>query len=254
MDIDNATTLRHIIRYRPMAVEVLERAAQHEMWNHLDHGFHDFCATLALDQARLHGELVSVEPAHSETDWDANPIYHLIDFLIQHHARFVEMDMPAILHLLKVNGIPNFPDKYVFNLVEQEFLAYREEFLEHIEEEEIFLFPKMMRNEACFRFKGLQPEVYKGSVNLYLASRRRKPEVDFNRALVDMKDKLRNLRVGEATANRLEKIKVTLENFDSKLASHTGMENQFLFPRAGRQEQELYEGIMPGFSRFPGEA
>ena len=254
MKIDKATTLRQIIRSRPMAVEALERASLHEMWNRLDQGFSDYCESLDLDLGRLRNDLAATEPAQDDSDWDARPIYHLIDFLTQQHDRFRQVDMPAIIHMLRLHGIPNFPDKYVFRLVEQEFLAFREELLGHIEEEETFLFPKIMRNEACFRFNGLQPEVYKGSVNLYLTTRTRKPEEEFNRTLVDLKDKLRNLRVGEGTADRFNRVMTALDIFDSMLVAHTGMENRYLFPRAGRLEQELYEGILPGISRFPDDA
>lgn len=253
MEIDKATTLRQIIRSRPMAVEALEHAAQQEAWNHLDRGFSDFCEGLGLDHGRLKRALAAAEPARDESDWDAQPIYVLIDFLTQQHDRFRQVDLPSILHMLRQDGVPLFPDKYVFKLIEQEFLAFQDLFLEHIEEEETFLFPKVMRNEACFRYNGLRPEAYKGSVNLYLTARDRRPEEEFNRTLIGLKDKLRNLRVGDASSDRLGKVMLALGKLESLLGLHTGMENRFLFPRASRMEQELYEGILPGPFRFPGE-
>ena len=56
-----------------------------------------------------------------------------------------------------------------------------------MDEEEEFLFPKFMRNEACFRFRELSPEAYKESVNIYLATQIPLAEKEFRRNLAEIR-------------------------------------------------------------------
>lgn len=253
MIITPDTTLRGILRLRPRSVAIFERESAFRFWNHLDESLGAFCRLLALDQDSLAHRLESLPAVPPDTDWAAKPVYHLIDYLTRNHEDFRDMDMKGIEALLSRERLPGYPDGYVEKLMLQEFRHFEQGFLKHMEEEEVFLFPKIIRNEACFRHPALDPEAYKGSVNLYLKLESHKPEDVFKRMLASIREKLRNQLMHQPAVDLVRETLVALESFEGRLLAHADLEADVLFPRAGRLEQELYEGSVPGLSRYPGD-
>jgi iron-sulfur cluster repair protein YtfE (RIC family) len=253
MDIVNTgITLRQIIRLRPLAVSVLEKESAFRFWDRLDEPLDAFCRNHGLDADPLRERIFALKPAPSDTDWTMKPLYVLIDRLTENHRAFREEVMPAIEAMLVEPDLPAYPDGYVIKLLLQEFRYFRQEFLKHMDEEESFLFPKIMRNEACFRHPKLGPQVYKGSVNLFLKLETHKPEAEFKRMFTSIRDKLRNQPLQPSSAALARNVEDALESFEARLFEHADLETEVLFPLAGRLEQELYESSAPGLSRFPG--
>lgn len=253
MKITSATTIRRILRFRPLSIAILERHAGFRCWQRLEETLSAFCSEFGVDSDNLLAGLSNLPPVPPETDWDARPIHELIDHLTGNHADFREKDMPAIASKLESVNLPAYPDGYVVKLILQEFRHFQQEFLAHMEEEEIFLYPKMMRNEACYRFPELEPEAYKGSVNLYLKLGNHRPEDEFRRMIVSVREKLRNQMMHRPAAELTGDTLRALESFESRLLAHADLETSNLFPRAGRLEQILYENSAPGLSLFPGD-
>ena len=253
MSITINSTLREILRVRPLAIRVLEEDSGHKCWLHLDLPLAAFCDKLGLDSGSLLIRLANLPAVLPDTAWVSKPLYHLIDHLTSGHREFRERDLPSIAALFDTNPLPAYPQGYVVKLLMQEFDYFREEFLRHMDEEETFLFPKIMRNEACFRHPEMGPEIHKGSVNLYLTLENHKPENEFKRMITSVREKLRNQMPDESVAALAAKLQSALESFESRLIEHADLETSVLFPLAGRLEQELYESAAPGISRYPGE-
>jgi iron-sulfur cluster repair protein YtfE (RIC family) len=253
MNITINSTLREILRARPLAIRVLEGDSGHKCWEHLDLPLAAFCEKLGLDSGSLFLRVNNLPAVPPDTDWPAKPLYHLIDHLTRGHREFRDQDLPSIAGILATGHLPAYPQGYVVKLLVQEFEYFRDEFLKHMDEEETFLFPKIMRNEACFRHPQMGPEIHKGSVNLYLRLENHKPENEFKRMLTSIRDKLRNQMVDESVQALAAKLQSALESFESRLVEHADLETNVLFPLAGRLEQELYEGAAPGVSRYPGD-
>lgn len=253
MNITLNSTLREILRTRPLAIRVLEGDSGHKCWEHLDLSLAAFCERLGLDSASLLTRVTHLETVPPDTDWASKPLYHLIDHLTRGHREFRDRDMPSIAGVLETNHLPAYPQGYVIKLLVQEFNYFRDEFIKHMDEEEIFLFPKIMRNEACFRHPEMGPEIHKGSVNLYLKLESHKPENEFKRMITSIREKLRNQMMDESVAALAAKVQVALESFEAKLVDHADLETNVLFPMAGRLEQELYESAAPGIFRYPGK-
>ncbi len=253
MSITAAATLREILRVRPLAAEILEKETGYQVWNCLDEPLSDFCAGTRMSAGLFTERLSRLPAVPADTNWNSKPIYYLIDHLTRNHDDFRDREMPAITALLATDLLPAYPDKYVIKLLVQEFKYFQQEFLKHMHEEETFLFPKIMRNEACYRFKELEPEVHKGSVNLYFKLETHKPEVEFKRMITSIKDKLHNRILKDSAADIAVKVQAALGSLATRLTLHADLETDVLFPRAGRLEQELYESYAPGISRFPGD-
>jgi iron-sulfur cluster repair protein YtfE (RIC family) len=178
----------------------------------------------------------------------------LVDHLALDHAEFRGKDLPGIEFLLVAERLPAYPDGYVVKLLLQEFLHFEADFEKHMAEEEEFLFPKILRNEACLRHPKLGPEVHRGSVNLYLRFATHKPDEEFKRMIVSIQDKLRNQHVHRPAAELAHQAQAALDAFAKRLLAHADLETNSLFPRAGRQEQQLYAGSAPGVSLYPDDA
>lgn len=253
MNITSGTTLRGLLRLRPLSIVILEKHAGYRVWHRLEETLSAFCGEFGIDSDALLAGLSNLPSVPPDTDWDARPIHELIDHLTGNHADFREKDMPAIASKLERVRLPAYPDGYVVKLLLQEFRHFQQEFLGHMDEEEVFLYPKMMRNEACYRFPELEPEAYKGSVNLYLKLGNHRPEDEFRRMIISVGEKLRNQMMHRPAAELTRETLKALESFESRLLAHVELETANLFPRAGRLEQILYENSAPGLSRFPGD-
>ena len=94
---------------------------------------------------------------------------------------------------------------------------------------------------------------YRGSVNLYLKLETHKPEEEFKRMIVSIREKLRNQHMHRPTLELAQRAQAAMDAFAERLLAHAGLETEVLFPRAGRLEQELYEGSAPGLSRYPAD-
>ena len=253
MILSRSQTVKQILRQRPMAVEALEQALGARIWERMETPLATLCADAGADSHALVEKLASLPPAPAEADWERKPAYWLVDRLIQDHVAFREIEMPGIMALLEEERMPAYPDGYVLKLLLQEFRHFQDDFSLHMAEEEEFLFPKILRNEACFRFPELGPEAFRGSVNLYFRSETHKPEEGFKRMIVSIREKLRNQHLARPTAELAQRAQAAMDRFSERLLAHADLETHRLFPRAGRLEQELYENTAPGLSRFPGD-
>ncbi|MDB5104915.1 MAG: ric [Fibrobacteres bacterium] len=253
MNFTPADPIRKILRLRPLAVEILEKEFGHACWLNPDDTLSAVSESHGKEASRLAGRLSALSPLPPGTDWSGKPVCYLIDHLTRNHRDFRESDIPLIEGMLVTEGLPVYPDRYAVKLIVQEFNYFREDFLRHIEEEETFLYPKIMRNEACFRHKELKPEAHKGSVNLYLNLETHKPEIELKRMLTSLQEKLRNQVLHQPAAEITAKTLSALESFADRLFAHADLETDVLFPMAAVLEKELYESVIPGFSRLIGD-
>lgn len=249
----SAITLGEIIRKRPLAVESLERFGRYRLWDNLGLSLGGYCRLVEADEAQVMAVLNGLAPVDPATEWIGKPIYHLVDRLTGEHADFRLMHLPHLHRLLDVEQAPHFPDRSALSPLQSAFTEFDHEFRRHMDEEEGFLFPKIMRNEACFRFRELSPEIYRGSVNLYLASQDHPVEEAFRRAFAGIRDAARKMEAGALLRAHLDLALEGLEDFGRRLDAHAALEEESLFPRAGRLEQELYANVAPGVSAFPGK-
>lgn len=249
--IGATTPLGKIIRMRPMAVEILERFGRYRLWDNLDMPLEGYCRLAEADEVQVQAALQGLSPADPATDWKAKPIYHLVDRLTEEHESFRHRHLPRLHSLLDMEQAPPFPGRAALRPLQSAFGGFDREFRRHMDEEEDFLFPKIMRNEACFRYRELSPEAYRGSVNLYLAAPNHPVEEDFRRTFACIRDAARGTAAGASLRAHLDRALESLEDFGHRLDAHAKLEEESLFPRAGRLEQELYESVAPGVSTYP---
>ena len=237
MNIESGTTLRNLIRFRPLAVETLEEYAGYRVWRQLDDSLEAFSESLGINLAAVLLQLGRLPPGPDHANWDEIPLYRLVDHLTAEHREFRERSMQEIRHLLYRHDVPPYPGGYLLKAIYQEFHVFEKSFLWHMTEEEDFLFPKILRIEACIRHPGLYPEIFKGTVGSYPLSELHAPEAGFRRMLVDVREKVRVKDPAAESAAR--GIEALLETLDSRIAAHARLEIDVLLPRALGLEREL---------------
>jgi iron-sulfur cluster repair protein YtfE (RIC family) len=234
-----------------MALEVFESEFGALYWNRMETPLGNLCREAGADVTSIMTRISELSVPADDTDWQAKPIHWLVDHLTLDHARFRDHELPAIDAMMNEEKLPAYPDGYVVKLLLQEFRHFHADFLKHMAEEEEFLFPKVLRNEACFRHRELGPEIHRGSVNLYLKLETHKPEDEFKRMIVSIREKLRNQHLDRPATDIAKQVETAMDVFAERLMAHADLETEVLFPRAGRLEQELYESAAPGLSRYP---
>lgn len=247
----SSQTIRQILRLRPMALETFEVEFGALYWDRMETPLGSLCREAGVDITAIMTRISELPIPADDTDWAAKPIHWLVDHLTLDHARFRDQEMPAIEAMMNEEKLPAYPDGYVIKLLLQEFRHFHADFLKHMAEEEEFLFPKILRNDACFRYRGLGPEIHRGSVNLYLKLETHKPEEEFKRMIVSIHEKLRNQHLNRPATDITRQVEAAMEAFSVRLLAHADLETTVLFPRAGRLEQELFESAAPGLSRYP---
>ena len=110
-----------------------------------------------------------------------------------------------------------------------------------MEEEEEFLFPKILRIEASMRHPELYPEVFKGSIAMFSPRQLQGPEQLFRELVADLARKLNDLvsdAVGLVTAREAL---AALHGHEARLKAHAFLEMELLFPRALAMEASLLQ-------------
>ncbi len=172
-------------------------------------------------------------------DWRSKPLNGLTEHLTANHKAFREHDLDHIdrlLSLLQLElGLVPAPAMQAHS----DFRTFRREFTWHMEEEESFLFPKILRTEACLHDPELYPETFKGSVGIFSDAQIHLPEETFRDLLATLTQKVRALPFDPVRSGTMKEILVLLEAFGARLKAHTYLESEILFPWTAEMEAVL---------------
>ncbi len=232
-------SLRAFIMSRPQLVEQLESMCGYRCWNRLDEPIDEVCRELSLNPETLARALADTPPISAKRDWANLPAYFLVDNLVDNHREFRETDLPRLSAIVDSVCAQFAPDHGPAKSLRIDFDSFRQEFLWHMQEEEEFLFPKILRTEACLRYPKLYPEIFKGSVNMYTSSHMHLPEEAFKEMVGSLKQKIHQLYDGQDETQAGNDIISKLDSFDAHLTVHTYLESEILFPGAAKLEQKL---------------
>jgi iron-sulfur cluster repair protein YtfE (RIC family) len=152
-------TLREAIRSRPLAIGLLEEKAGASFWSRLDAPLEEFCREAGVDFAALGHAIATLPEALERQDWQSLPLYYLIDYLTSGHRLFRMRDLPDVHRLLENLRIEFPAGNGSLDILVREFASFRREFGWHMEEEEEFLFPKILRIEVPGGIQGIDRHV-----------------------------------------------------------------------------------------------
>ncbi len=232
-------TIRTLIRYRPLIIETLEDVFGWIFWNHLDEKLSTLCLSENKNEVTLRERFSSLSHVRVEHDWALLPLYYLVDYLVLDHHEFRERDLLNIHRMIDecrmefgANGSMNMDLALSFH-------DFRMEFLSHMEEEENYLFPKILRTEASCNHPSLSPEVFTGSISIYPNNLLHSSEAALTEMVSTIVSKAENLQVGIDAKIKMEIFIKAIKAYAEKIRAHAYLESEILFPRAMEMEMAL---------------
>jgi regulator of cell morphogenesis and NO signaling len=234
-------TLREAIRSRPLAIGLLEEKAGASFWSRLDAPLEEFCREAGVDFAALGHAIAFLPEALERQDWQSLPLYYLIDYLTSGHRLFRMRDLPDVHRLLENLRIEFPAGNGSLDILVREFASFRREFGWHMEEEEEFLFPKILRIEASIRHPELYPEVFKGSIGMFSPRQIQGPEQLFRELVSDLSRRLNGLVSDAVDLVTAQEAMAALHGYEARLKAHAFLELELLFPRALAMEASLLQ-------------
>lgn len=234
-----SSTLRELTRARPLAVGILEREFDSAFWNRLDTPLADFCRDQGRNLSQVVQALATMPPEEDSRDWNGKPMYVLVDFLTGNHREFRGRYMPNVGRMLEALKTEFGADPDPIREIISEFNDFRSGFSWHMQEEEEFVFPKILRTEACVRHPDLYPEIFKGSVTMYPKTSLRSHEEAFANMISGLAERLKRMVFEIHQLPMVKDILTALKQHDEGLKAHALLETDELFPRAADMEARL---------------
>ena len=195
-------------------------------------------------------EFKSLSKPERHTEWKDQPIYFLIDFLSREHWHFLQRVLPAIKRSITEEKSENVESLRRIGYLVQEWPKFSSALQEHINEEENFLFPKIIHYDYCYRNQKDHADFLGGSVNVYVALKMLGKETEqmaaIRRFLSEMLFSKAVLHGEDPLDDQLTK---QLKDFHEKLIAHSSLESEVLFPMAKAVEKAMMDNqIAGGFS------
>jgi hypothetical protein len=119
-----------------------------------------------------------------------------------------------------------------------------------MEEEERFLFPKILRTEACWLHPDLIPEVHIGLNRLLAPVMTDSPEEKLKQMISIILDNIQNQVALDPISTPAAEIHSHVQSLRNRLVAHANLETDVLYPRAIRMEKDLAARI----SKRPGRS
>lgn len=250
--LSGQTPVRSLLKLRPMAIAILDKRRL-RYWDALDRPLGDLFQSHSQAGHRpsdgIDDFLEEVSRAHvptPDTDWSAGPLYMLIDYLTHEHRTLLLHEIADIAHLLDVHTLADDEETRLLRPFQSEFQAWVREFQVHVEQEEGFLFPKVLRYEACLRDRNVHPEFHRGSVQSYMAAREARDGRRFYLTCDALSRRIQahaDAHPDSAAAADLASLAARL---NAKLAAHLDLENKILYVAARDLERSLYNRSIDG--------
>jgi regulator of cell morphogenesis and NO signaling len=238
------TPLHTVLAIRPLALSVLEEM---EVSPYRDANLQigEACRQAGVAWERFSERLASLTVPARNCDWARLPICHLLDFLTQEHRDFIESFMPAIK-----SGFTSGEGRKDFlcplHPLIHAWPALSASLMEHIEAEETFLFPKILRYAYCDKHHQSNPDFSGGSVKVFVAMQLMRNEEKQVIALGKFLDATAFSASAKTRDVPTSGLFHLLQSFQDRLIGHALLEREILFPLAVALEKHVYDANIQG--------
>lgn len=202
-------------------------------------GIKEVCQKKQLDYNELENELLNVDEVIARAnDYNRWELDFLVDYIVNTHHAYVQESMPIMLQyankVAKVHG-EHAPEVVKINqLVE----AVVEELTQHMQKEEQVLFPLVKEMVATMKNGTKAATFHCGSVNNPI----RVMVIEHENAgdtLKKIAELSNSYTPPEWACNTFKALYALLEEFEQDLHQHIHLENNILFPKAAKMEEEM---------------
>ncbi len=186
----------------------------------------------ALDEVR------DARMAAESTDWNAQPVYKLVEHIIGFHHRYVRRALPRIDSLLGKVLTAHGQKHHEVAQVQRHFHVVADEMVRHMLKEEQILFPHIIKlEEAANAKEKIAPSMF-GTVRNPIRMMR----AEHDTTLAEMKairKVSKDFDAPKEGCNSFRALYQAVEEFERDLQQHIHLENDILFPRAEALEERV---------------
>lgn len=170
-------------------------------------------------------------------DWSAASLKSLVDHILNTHHEYVRTEIPRLQQILdKVEAVHGKNHSNV-STVNRLFGELAQELAAHMLKEEDVLFPYVVKMENAVAAGKTAPPAFFGSVRNPTAAMEHEHEVAGD-LLREIRKNCDDFEVPADVCTTFRAMYQGLEEFERDLHQHIHLENNILFPRALRMEQE----------------
>jgi iron-sulfur cluster repair protein YtfE (RIC family) len=265
--LSQKTPVRSLLKLRPMAIALLDKRNL-RYWDALDKPLGDLFRSgsgRAAGTGHAAGGARPSDGAHPadgmedfldevsytrvpapDTDWSAMPLYALIDYLTHEHRSLMLQEVADISHLFDVHALSDDAEARLLRPFQRDFQAWVREFQTHIDQEEGYLFPKVLRYEACLRDRNVHPEFHHGSIQSFMATRDAQVGRQFYKTCEALAHRLEAHAAAHPASPAAADLAEIAGRLSAKLSSHFELENKTLYAAARDLERSLYNMSIDG--------
>jgi len=199
----------------------------------------DVCREKGHDAAVVQAELdaaLADAPAQAR-DWNTAPLADLVHHIVTTHHEYLRLELPAIqVRLDKVYRVYNQRYGPTLTGLPEVYQGLRTELEQHIQKEEMMLFPAIVANEIAATTGRPAPPTCFGTVAAPINMMEVEHE-NAGAALVKIREITRNFELPEYACVTFRALMSSLDELERDLHLHIHLENNILFPRAQRMEE-----------------
>ncbi|MDB5103848.1 MAG: Iron-sulfur cluster repair di-iron protein [Fibrobacteres bacterium] len=241
--LSRQTPVRALLKMRPMAIGMLDKR-KIRYWDSLDKPLGDLFHQEGMDD--FLDEVSYARVPAPDTDWSAMPLYMLVEYLTQEHRGLLLQEVGDISHLLDIHTLSDSPESADLRKLQRAFQDWVKEFQGHIDQEETYLFPKVLRYEACLRDRNVHPEFHHGSIQSYMASLEAQEGRQFYADCGDLADRMGAHERKHPDSMAARELAELTERLRDKLNAHRDLESKTLYTAARDLERSLYNKSIDG--------
>ncbi|MDQ3003281.1 MAG: hemerythrin domain-containing protein [Fibrobacterota bacterium] len=233
------TAISTVLRIRPLAISVFEKFGI-DPWDPKVINLDQLCAANGIPLVKFFEEIKTLPMPGYETKWKTKSVSHLLDFLTRQHRKLIHGLLPIIKQNLTQENVGNGESLRRLRYLVEEWPTFSAALAKHIHEEESILFPKILQYEYCLRHKTNNPDLFSGSLNVYIAQQMVENEKCQMAAIKRFRSEVKFSSASPEAPGSLEvRLKPLLEDLEFNLLNHAGLELNVLFPMAIGLEKSL---------------
>jgi iron-sulfur cluster repair protein YtfE (RIC family) len=259
--LSQQTPVRSLLKLRPLAIALLDKRKL-QYWDSLDKPLGELFRKEGIRPKESFVPPGAGSPAEGmedfldevsytrvpapDTDWSAMPLYMLIDYLTHDHRGLLLQEIADISHLLDVHTLSDDQEARLLRPFQRDFQAWVREFQAHVDQEEGFLFPRILRYEACLRDRNVHPEFHRGSIQSFMATRDAQAGRDFYQTCYVLARRFEAHASAHPASPAAGELAGTATRLSARLRDHFDLESKILYVAARELERSLYNMSIDG--------